>query len=141
MHILFLFCTLLILPTNLTEAVIEVEFTGIRTNKGHILVALFKGEEGFPNKNRQAAHWGKIPVVNGKATWKLEGVEPGEYAFSFLHDENDNGKMDYNMIGIPKEGYGFSNDAKGFMGPANYKDAKFELKKGINSFSVKVTYF
>ena len=44
-----------------------------------------------------------------------------------FHDENANGKIDRNFVGIPKEGYGTSNDAKGFMGPPKYEDAKFEL--------------
>ena len=53
----------------------------------------------------------------------------GSYAISTYHDENDNDKLDKNIVGIPKEAYGFSNDATGFMGPPKWEDAKFDLKE------------
>ena len=63
-----------------------------------------------------------------KSTITFTDIPEGTYAISFIHDENDNGKMDTNFMGIPKEDYGCSNNAKGFMGPPKWKDAKFELK-------------
>jgi uncharacterized protein (DUF2141 family) len=56
-------------------------------------------------------------------------LKPGKYAFKYFHDENNNNKkMDTNVIGIPKEGYGFSNNAKGRFGPPDFKDTIFEIK-------------
>ena len=57
----------------------------------------------------------------------FENIPEGTYAVSIFHDENNNDKLDSNFIGIPKEDYGCSNNAKGFMGPPKWKDAKFEL--------------
>ena len=57
----------------------------------------------------------------------FENIPDGEFAISLYHDENNNGKLDTGWFGIPKEGYGCSNDAKGNMGPPKYEDAKFQL--------------
>ena len=62
--------------------------------------------------------------VGGVVTTSFE-VEPGEYAISVHHDDNDNGKMDTNFIGIPKEPTGLSNGAVPKFGPPKYKDAAF----------------
>jgi uncharacterized protein (DUF2141 family) len=51
----------------------------------------------------------------------------GEYAISVYHDANDNNKLDTGIFGIPSEGYGFSNNVKGFMGPPSYEKTKFSL--------------
>ncbi len=65
--------------------------------------------------------------MDKKAIVTFKNIPKGEYAVSFVHDENDNKKMDTNFFGIPKEDYGCSNNARGFMGPPKYEDAKFQL--------------
>ena len=66
----------------------------------------------------------------------FEDIPEGTYAVSIFHDENDNGKMDTNFLGIPSEDYGCSNDASGFLGPPKWEDAKFQLKENT---SIKIT--
>jgi len=70
-----------------------------------------------------------IEVKGNKATLTFKNLPPGTYAIAALHDANSNGKMDTNMLGIPKEDYGASNDAKSTFGPPKYKDAKFDVMK------------
>ena len=65
-------------------------------------------------------------LVDGVITTRFE-LEPGDYAVSVHHDDNDNGKMDTNFIGIPKEPTGLSNGAVPKFGPPKYKDAVFSL--------------
>jgi uncharacterized protein (DUF2141 family) len=73
---------------------------------------------------------GKTVKVEGKtATIEFNGVKPGTYAISVFHDENSNDKLDTNVMGIPKERFACSNNAKGFMGPPKWDDAKFEVNK------------
>ena len=60
-------------------------------------------------------------------TYTFKEIPKGEYAVAVFHDKNSNEKMDVNFLGIPKEAYGCSNNAKGFMGPPKYEDAKFLL--------------
>ena len=79
-----------------------------------------------------------VKIEDNKAIVILEDIPTGVYAVSAFHDANDNKKMDTNFFGIPKEPIGVSNNAKGFMGPPKYKDAKFEVKKNITlSINVK----
>ncbi|MFL6630843.1 MAG: DUF2141 domain-containing protein [Massilia sp.] len=70
----------------------------------------------------------------------FKDVPPGRYAFNAYHDENDNNKMDRNLIGIPTEGYAFSRDAKGRRGPPQFDDAAFDIKDGDNEIAVTLNY-
>lgn len=70
----------------------------------------------------------------------FKDLPPGRYALNAYHDENDNGKMDRNLIGIPTEGYAFSRDAKGRRGPPAFEDAAFDVKDGDNEISVTLNY-
>ncbi len=67
-------------------------------------------------------------------------VEPGTYALALLHDENGNGEMDSNFLGLPQEGYGFSNDAKVFLGPPSFEAASFKLGPGRGAITLSVVY-
>ena len=107
---------------------ITVEFSGMKTDKGDLYVALYDSESSFLKNGIQNK---LVSVMDKKATVVFEGVKPGVYAISSFHDENDNKKMDTRIFGIPKEPVGLSRDAKGFMGPPKYKDAKFTLDKDI----------
>ena len=79
----------------------------------------------------------KSSITNNQCVVTFENIPSGIYAVSIFHDENDNGKMDTNFMGIPKEDYGCSNDASGFMGPPKWSDAKFELKDNT-SITIKL---
>ncbi|WP_299107005.1 DUF2141 domain-containing protein [uncultured Tenacibaculum sp.] len=105
---------------------ITAKFSGMESDKGDLYVALYNKEGEFLKKTFK----GSIVKVNNKtAEAVFENIPKGEYAISCFHDENDNKKMDTRIFGIPKEPIGMSNDAKGFMGPPKYKDAKFLVDK------------
>lgn len=103
---------------------IEVEISGFKNDNGSAMIGLYNTKDSFMGKGIKSA---KTIVKNKKTFAVFTNIPTGTYAISFFHDENSNGKIDRNFIGIPKEGYGTSNDAKGFMGPPKYEDAKFEL--------------
>ena len=67
-------------------------------------------------------------------------ASPGVYAVGMLHDENNNGKMDTDMLGIPKEGYGASNDARGSFGPPSVNDARFSYAGGVVILRLNTSY-
>ncbi|WP_435263691.1 DUF2141 domain-containing protein [Tenacibaculum sp. nBUS_03] len=114
--------------------IITIEFTGMESDKGSLFVALYNKETDFLKKPYRRKI---VEINNKKATVVFEGILPGVYAVSSFHDENDNKKMDTRMFGIPKEPIGTSNNAKGFMGPPKYKDAKFEVKEN-STLQIKV---
>ncbi len=66
-----------------------------------------------------------IRIQNKQARCDFEDVPPGTYAIAAAHDENMNGKLDTNALGIPTEGYGFSNDAKGWLSAPSFSAASF----------------
>lgn len=103
---------------------LTVEITGMTTDTGKVFIAVYDKQENFL-KDTEKSLKTKVVIENKKAIAKFKGLKKGEYAVSFFHDENDNNKMDTKIFGIPKEPYGFSNNATGFMGPPKYKDAKF----------------
>jgi uncharacterized protein (DUF2141 family) len=78
--------------------------------------------------------------ANGRLELQFADIAPGDYALAILHDENGNGKVDTNFIGIPKEGVGFSNNATGKMGPPSFDAVRFHVGSGGNAQMVKIKY-
>ena len=68
------------------------------------------------------------------------GLREGVYAVSVFHDENMNRKLDKNFVGIPREGYGTSNNPKRKMGPPDFEEAKFQLTGAAQSLEIKLLY-
>jgi len=92
----------------------------LESSKGQIIVDFRDGD----NK-KLTAHFGKI--IDKQCVVAINDLKSKKYLFKYFHDENNNKKLDTNFIGIPKEGYGFSNNAKGNFGPPDYKNTVFEV--------------
>lgn len=101
---------------------------------GEIRIAVFDNEKNYNNK-KDPMHAVVLPVKGTTLSWQDENLPYGKYAIAVYHDKNVNGELDANFLGIPKEAYGFSNNARGRFGPASWKDARFE----INSVRSKMT--
>jgi uncharacterized protein (DUF2141 family) len=87
---------------------IEVVITGIRSTQGQIIIGIFKDDKSFQEeKPFMSKKFKKSGISNGEMTVKFN-LDPGTYGFSLLDDENNDEKMNYSFIGIPKEGFGFS---------------------------------
>lgn len=100
----------------------------VKEAKGRIAIALFNSEKDFTTKAMQ----GKTTVAKaGEVQITFENITSGDYAISVMHDANENDELDSNAIGIPKEGFGFSNDAMGMFGPPSFEKAKFNLSGDI----------
>ncbi|MFD0835469.1 DUF2141 domain-containing protein [Mariniflexile aquimaris] len=109
---------------------VTVTVSNLKSNKGKVFFALYNEESHFLKKELR----GEISAIeNNTCTITFKDVKNGIYAISLFHDENDNNIMDTNFLGIPKEPYGCSNNARGFMGPPKWADAKFQINnKSIN---------
>lgn len=115
-----------ILTTNAQEESVDltINISGLNSDKGNLLIGLYNKKESFLKKHFKDDI---VKIKDKKSVVIFKGLPKGEYAVSFVHDENNNKKMDTNMFKIPKEDYGCSNNARGFMGPPKYDDAKFQL--------------
>jgi uncharacterized protein (DUF2141 family) len=111
---------------------IHVVVLNIRNSTGTVACALFKSSKGFPTEYlRSATNIMVIKVHDKKARFDFLDIPPGTYSLVVVHDENMNGKLDTNWLGIPTEGYGFSNNAKALLGAPTYTAAMF-LYNGKN---------
>jgi uncharacterized protein (DUF2141 family) len=119
---------------------IKVNVQEIRSNDGVIRVALFKTDKGFPGKVQHAFSTQVAEIKAKKAQTEFADIEPGIYAVSIWHDENNDNKMQTNFLGIPREGVAVSNNAKGSFGPPKFKDAKFDLSEEGKKLSIRVVY-
>jgi uncharacterized protein (DUF2141 family) len=106
---------------------LTVKVENITEVKGKLFLSIYDKADGYPGKSELALKRQAVPVTGTSQTYVFEGLAPGTYAVGVMHDVNDNGKLDTNFIGIPKEPVGASNDAKGHMGPPKFEDAKFSL--------------
>lgn len=108
------------------QGTLEVVVENIQEAKGTIRVGLFTNEQDFLKK---AAEGKIVKAEAGKVMVTFENLKPGEYAVSVIHDENENGELDTNLVGMPKEGFAFGNNAMGTFGPPSFNDAKIKLDK------------
>ena len=113
-----------------------VVIKNVKEAKGRIAVALFNNEKDFTSKRLQ----GRIAQAKtGEVQVAFENLVPGDYAISVMHDANENDELDSNAFGIPKEGFGFSNDVMGMFGPPSFNKAKFSFT-GENKITITLKY-
>ena len=120
---------------------IHVKILNIRNSMGTVDCALFESPVGFPLEFlRSATNVMVIRVRNTEARCDFENIPPGTYALAIIHDENMNGKLDTNWLGIPAEGYGFSNDAKASLGAPSFSAASFRYAGGTLDLTISLNY-
>jgi uncharacterized protein (DUF2141 family) len=111
---------------------VEVVISGIRNEKGQIVIGVFKDNESFKiEKSFLEKRFVKKGISDGEMTVKFD-LEAGIWGLSILDDENSNGKMEYNFIGIPKEGFGFSNYYLTGLTKPKFDAFKFNITDGQN---------
>jgi len=122
------------------QTLIQVEVSGISSKKGEILAALFSTEKGFPNDASKAFKTVKALPSNGKATLQFNQVPDGKYAIALFHDTNGDGKLNTNILGIPKEGYGVSNNVRNLFSAPGFEESSFRHGKSKTSLSITIQY-
>jgi len=101
--------------------------TGFKSGEGNAMIKVMSSEQALTNEDK-AFSMIRCKITGGKVEVTLRGVPHGQYAVAVFHDRNGNGVLDKNLRGIPKEEYGFSNNAKGKFGPPDYKSMRFDLR-------------
>ena len=117
-------------------ATIILKITGLRSEKGQVRIAVFNSSETWLGE--QPVYSSTIKVDSQSVTWKLDDVPYGDYGIAAFHDENSNGKMDKNLLGIPKERYGFSNNVRATFGPPKWEKGKFAVRNPTTEISIEV---
>lgn len=119
------------------NAQLKIVVKEVKSDKGNVRVGIFKDKDTFLKK----AAYGKIVKASkGEVTINFDDLPEGKYAISVIHDENENGELDSNMIGIPKEGFCFGNDAMGSFGPPSFEKASITVAGDSISISTRMRY-
>lgn len=112
-----------------------IEFlTRVRNTKGIVRCGLFQ-KDGWLEKVVQPA---RASISGGTALCVFKGIRPGVYGLSGFHDENNNGKLDTNIVGMPVEDYCASRNARGTLGPPSFEDAKFKYTGGTKRLEAQM---
>jgi uncharacterized protein (DUF2141 family) len=112
---------------------IKVKFEGLIETTGKLAIVLLDADG-----NQVGEYW--IPVDDTTETLNVDALKPGHYALKFFHDANNNGTMDTNWAGIPKESFGFSNNARIVLGLPSVKEMLFEVN-GMTEIVIKAKRF
>ncbi|UJR85685.1 DUF2141 domain-containing protein [Sandaracinus amylolyticus] len=118
---------------------IVVVMRGLRNDRGVASAGLYGSQSTWTHSGREVATCNG-PVVDRVSRCRLENVPPGRYAIGVMHDEDNDGHFDTGFLGIPSEGYGFSRDARGTLGPPSFDSASFEYVGGVLTVPVTMRY-
>lgn len=125
-------------PTGGTcELLVHVD--GFRNQKGNAGITVFTSPDGWPENNDKAFTHAGHPFTGDKATLQLQ-LPPGRYALAVLHDENSNHKLDRNIVGWPKEGFGFSNNPKVNLSAPAFDAAAMQVSCPVTEITVHLIY-
>jgi uncharacterized protein (DUF2141 family) len=120
---------------------VEVIITGIRAEKGQIVIGVFKDNESF---RKEESFLEKRFVKNGISNEEMRvkfSLEPGIYGLSLLDDENSDGKMEYNFVRLPKEGFGFSDYYHTGLTRPKFDSFKFSIDQSKKrTITVRIRY-
>lgn len=123
------------------EEGIRVTVTNLRNDKGSVLVSLYREGAGYPDDAAKAFRTAKLSIKDKKAGVLFSGLPTGSYAISILHDENNDQRMNKTFLGLPREGYGFSNNVIGAFGPPGYTRASFRHQGNtLTQVSIRTKY-
>ena len=129
------------------SGILTVEVTGMESNEGVVRIGLFKSKEVYENSDaRKPPSAGGFPsykggiaeISNHTAKLVLHDIPYGKYVVATYHDRNKNEMLDSNFLGIPKEAFGFSNDARGIVGKPDYDEAKFVFNQKNRTVVIRV---
>ncbi len=120
---------------------LRVAVSGARSGAGNVTVTLYGPRpDAFLARGGRLARQ-RVPLagaVTAEACFALSA--PGDYAVAVYHDENDDHDFNRNAVGLPVEGYGFSNDAPTTLGPPDFDRVRFTVPPGGNRIAVRLRY-
>jgi uncharacterized protein (DUF2141 family) len=122
-------------------AALHVSVRGMRSPKGNITITIYPDDAAHFLDGKFKVARQKVPVTLPVTAACFALPAPATYAVALFHDENDDGHLNTNTLGIPTEGAGFSNDPTLYFGPPSLEKVRFPLHPGDNSVDVRVKYY
>jgi uncharacterized protein (DUF2141 family) len=118
--------------------VLDVEIEGMRNQRGQIHACLTRDPAHFPDCRKDPSALRQSVAATSHHV-QFSGFPPGTYALTILHDENSNGRMD-KVVGVPKEGFGFSKNPTVRFAPPSFDRVRMPLKHGHTDAKVRIQY-
>lgn len=141
MRLITVLAALVAAPAAAGAADLTLSVEGLRNRAGKVSVCLFCGPEAFPDCERAPGALRRtVPSAKAGQPVVFHDLPAGSYAATVLHDENGDGRLDTNLLGIPKEGVGITNNALPRFSAPRFSDARFEMP-GARGQSVRIVYW
>ena len=130
-------CAAFFCSTMAQGADLTINLTGMQSDSGQVLLSLLNSEAQMKGAEPTVTSM-KLPANVAGVKVTLHDLDPGVYGIQLMLDENGNGKLDSNLLGIPKEPWAFSNNAKGRFGPPSWEDVQFTI--GTESVQQSISF-
>jgi uncharacterized protein (DUF2141 family) len=117
-----------------------VELSNLRSTKGKILISIYDDPGTFPKDEKMLEEKIITYIPGNKMRIHFDSLSLGTYAIAALHDENGDEKMNFNLLGLPKEGYCFSNNVRPSLRRPTWDEAKFEIRKNTTRIYIEMKY-
>lgn len=131
--------SLLLLGGAAPPGAVDAQFTGLRSTKGQVLICMTREPDRFPSCQNDPQAYRERIATGALHDVRFDGLPSGEYAIAMLHDENGNGRLD-TLMGMPREGFGFSRNPAIRLGPPRFSAAEFAVGTGSVDQIVRVKY-
>lgn len=118
---------------------LRIHVTGFRNDKGTAGGIVFASPDGWPEDKTKAVVHGGFPIEGDQATETFH-IPPGRYGIAAIHDENSNHKLDRNLLGIPKEGFGFANNPKVLLTAPSFQTASVAVACPATQIDIRLIY-
>ena len=127
--------------TGTFAAELAIDVHGVRSGDGRVYLAVHGAatKETFPS-GEALVEGLRAPAQAGTVRFVVQDLAPGRYALSAFHDENDNGELDTNLLGVPSEGYGFGNEASAAFGPPSFEAAAVDVNAASSVTALTLAY-
>ena len=134
--IIILTLAVMLFTTKTTNAQLSINIKNISSNIGNIYIAIYNSEETYMDIP-SAITTKIISIVNNKVSYTFNDLPKGNYSITVFHDKNENEILDTNFFGIPKEDYGFSNNARGVLKAPTFEETNF-IYNGNKTIQIEV---
>ncbi|MDJ0800531.1 MAG: DUF2141 domain-containing protein [Calothrix sp. MO_167.B12] len=119
---------------------LSIKIDGIKSQKGQVCFSLFSSSRGFPANGKKALRSRCVKVTEKSVQANFAELKPGSYAVAVIHDANADGTLNSNAIGIPKEGFGFSQNPRILTGPPKFGESVFFVAGPNTNIDIKLQY-
>jgi uncharacterized protein (DUF2141 family) len=122
-----------------STSTVLLEVSSLKNTRGTLNCRLFTKASDFPDG--EGILTVRTPIAGANTTCTFPNVEPGTYAVAVVHDENSNGKLDKNFVGVPSEGYGVSNNKTYALSAPKWEESVFTITASERkTLQVKLRY-